>query len=107
MDSGRQFTNSPFGSPASSAFSSRAASTAAVLFHGGGLAFMRAAWSVKLGVQTPLQSGNLASAAQSPAFGGGLISGSPAPNAAAAPNRATTATHLRIECCIRKPLTWV
>src|ERR1700704_4789433 len=68
---------------------------------------MRASWSDRLGVQTPLQSGNLASAAQSPACGGGLVSGSTAPAAAAVPPAATAnpmaTINPRIEWCILGP----
>src|ERR1700730_9117727 len=84
MDSGRQFTNRPLGSPAPSAAISLATWAAAAGFHGMGSVLIRAFWSVMLGVQTPLQSGNLARAAQSAACGGGLITGSCAPAAAAA-----------------------
>src|SRR5579862_8041760 len=83
--SGRQFTNRPLGLPASSAFISLATWAAAAGFQGMGSVLIRASWSDKLGVQTPLQSGNFARAAQSPACGGGLITGSGAPGAAATP----------------------
>src|SRR5882757_8442208 len=103
MDSGRQFTNRPLGSPASSAASSFAIWAAAAGFQGGGADFMRAFWSDMLGVQTPLQSGSLASAAQSAACGGGLVSGSTAPAAAPVPTTATAnpmaTQNTRIECC--------
>src|ERR1700761_500769 len=69
MDSGRQLTNRPFGFPAFSALSNLATSAAAFGFQGGGLLRMRAPWSDRLGVQTPLQSGSLARSAQSRACG--------------------------------------
>src|SRR6266705_426560 len=78
MDSGRQFTYKPLGSPASSAAMSFAICLAAAAVQGMGSFLMRAFWSDMLGVHTPLQSGSFASAAQSAGCGGGLITDSAA-----------------------------
>src|SRR4051812_20409306 len=78
MDSGRQFTNSPLGSPAFSAATSLAICAAAAGFQGTGSPLIRASWSDMLGVQTPLQSGSFARADQSAGCGGGLTTGSSA-----------------------------
>src|SRR5882724_182712 len=78
MDSGRQFTNMPFGSPASSAAMSLEIWAAAAAVQGMGSVLMRAFWSDMLGVHTPLQSGSFARAAQSAGCGGGLITASAA-----------------------------
>src|SRR5581483_5772273 len=94
--SGRQFAKISVGRPAFSSANMCWIFFAAASFHGGGLVFTCASWSVIFGFHTPLQSGNLAMSAQSCAVGAGLMTvgsflGACAPASEGASSRLTRA----------------
>src|SRR5476651_1139019 len=71
--SGRHSEKMRRGRPAFSSANMSAIFLAASSFHGVGLVFTWASWSVIFGFHTPLQSGSLPMSAQSFAVGGGFI----------------------------------